>query len=214
MQAQEFVTGIDPQARHAHVVEQLTPLVTDGGKKVKLSLCLWASGCIDPRFLDVDTNCRWVVSFMLQPHYRWYPLGWRLVERWLCNIVIDLNPHFLLLRCTQTHPTLWISQSTFLIWEEFWAKFVLLISIDVLLGPHREEEKRERRKFPGVGDRLASTEYDSLRWECLTKFKFWKRKEIRKSDRPICALHVVFLGKTERKRALGWPKHRWEVNIS
>jgi hypothetical protein len=44
----------------------------DGNKKIKLSLCLtnwalrhegvWGSGCIDPHFLDLSTNLRWVVS--------------------------------------------------------------------------------------------------------------------------------------------------------
>jgi hypothetical protein len=60
--------------------------------KVNFSLCLtkhhamktyWASGGIAPRFLDLGTRWRWVVSFTLRPLYRqgkslWYPLGRRL----------------------------------------------------------------------------------------------------------------------------------------
>jgi hypothetical protein len=48
-------------------------------KKVKLSLCLtdyalrhedvWGSGCIDPRFLDLGTSWRLVVSFTPRPLY-------------------------------------------------------------------------------------------------------------------------------------------------
>jgi hypothetical protein len=48
-------------------------------KKVKLSLCLtnyplrregvWGSVCIDTHFLDLDTSCRWVVSFTSRPLY-------------------------------------------------------------------------------------------------------------------------------------------------
>jgi hypothetical protein len=30
---------------------------------------MWGSGCIDPRFLDLSTSWRWVVSFMPQPLY-------------------------------------------------------------------------------------------------------------------------------------------------
>jgi hypothetical protein len=47
--------------------------------KVKLSLCLtnytllhkrvWGSGCIGPRFLDLGTSWRWVVSFTLRSLY-------------------------------------------------------------------------------------------------------------------------------------------------
>jgi hypothetical protein len=62
-------------------------------KKVKLSLCLnnlalchediWRSGCIDPRFLDLGTSCRWVVSFTPwtlypQGNFPRYPLDRRL----------------------------------------------------------------------------------------------------------------------------------------
>jgi hypothetical protein len=40
---------------------------------------VWGSGCIDPRFLDLGTNWRWVVSFTPLPHYHRgksrYPLG-------------------------------------------------------------------------------------------------------------------------------------------
>jgi hypothetical protein len=56
--------------------------------KVKLSLCLtnWAlrhedlrgTGCIDPRFLDVGTSCRWVVSLTPRTLYPRYPLERRL----------------------------------------------------------------------------------------------------------------------------------------
>jgi hypothetical protein len=47
--------------------------------EVKLSLCLtnqalrpegvWGSGCIDPHFLELGSNWRWVVSFTSQPLY-------------------------------------------------------------------------------------------------------------------------------------------------
>jgi hypothetical protein len=47
--------------------------------KVKLSLCstneslrhedVWGSGCTDPRFLDLGTSCRWVVTVTPQPLY-------------------------------------------------------------------------------------------------------------------------------------------------
>jgi hypothetical protein len=36
------------------------------------------SGCIDPRFLDLSTNWRWVVSFTPRPLYLRYPLARRL----------------------------------------------------------------------------------------------------------------------------------------
>jgi hypothetical protein len=46
---------------------------------VKLSLCLtnsalrhegaWMSGCVEPHFLDLGINCRWVVSFTPRPLY-------------------------------------------------------------------------------------------------------------------------------------------------
>jgi hypothetical protein len=44
---------------------------------------VWGSGCIDPRFLDPGTNCRWVVSFTPRPLYLrgkspQYPLDRRL----------------------------------------------------------------------------------------------------------------------------------------
>jgi hypothetical protein len=49
-------------------------------KKVR-SLCLtnqalrhegvWGSGCIDPHFLDLGTNWRWVVNFTPRPLYTW-----------------------------------------------------------------------------------------------------------------------------------------------
>jgi hypothetical protein len=43
----------------------------------------WGSGCIDPRFLDLVTSWRWVVSFTPRPVYPWgksplYPLERRL----------------------------------------------------------------------------------------------------------------------------------------
>jgi hypothetical protein len=54
-------------------------------KKVKLSVCLtnkalrhesiWRSGCIDPRYLDLGTKWRWVVTFTIQPLYPRVPIG-------------------------------------------------------------------------------------------------------------------------------------------
>jgi hypothetical protein len=56
-----------------------TTIWTVKGKQVKLSLCIsnlalchegiWRSGCIDPYFLNLDTSCRWVTSFMFSLIY-------------------------------------------------------------------------------------------------------------------------------------------------
>jgi hypothetical protein len=51
------------------------------GKKVKLSLRhedAWGSGCIDPRFLDLGSSWKWVISFTSRPLYARYPLDRRL----------------------------------------------------------------------------------------------------------------------------------------
>jgi hypothetical protein len=50
-------------------------------------LDVWGSGCIDPHFLDLGTNWRWVVSFTPLPLKRWgkrprYPLDRRLDGPW------------------------------------------------------------------------------------------------------------------------------------
>jgi hypothetical protein len=39
---------------------------------------VWGNGCTDPRFLDLGTCWRWVVSFKLRPLYTRYPLNRRL----------------------------------------------------------------------------------------------------------------------------------------
>jgi hypothetical protein len=82
-------------------------------KKSKLSLCLrhednWGSGCIDPRFVDLGTNWRWVVSFtprLLYPQRKspcthwigvWVNLRAALddIEKWkfLLPLVLKLQP--------------------------------------------------------------------------------------------------------------------------
>jgi hypothetical protein len=66
--------------------------------KVKLSQCLtnyglhhedlWGNRCIDPRFIGLCTNWRWVASFTPRPQYSrrkspWYPLDRRLGAGWV-----------------------------------------------------------------------------------------------------------------------------------
>jgi hypothetical protein len=56
------------------------------GAEVKFSLCLtkhhammyWGNGGIAPRILNLSARWRWVVSFILQPLYPWYPLDRKL----------------------------------------------------------------------------------------------------------------------------------------
>jgi hypothetical protein len=47
------------------------------------------SGCIDPRFLDLDISWRKVVSFTLQPFYPWEkspPPDTHYIGDWVCPI--------------------------------------------------------------------------------------------------------------------------------
>jgi hypothetical protein len=55
---------------------QLKNPVTSACSIVPQPLCMY--GCIDPRFLDLGTSWRWVVSFTPLPLYPRYPLDRRL----------------------------------------------------------------------------------------------------------------------------------------
>jgi hypothetical protein len=97
-----------------------SPNLSSLNVKGQLSLCItnealyhegvWGSGCIDPCFLDLSTNWRWVVRFTPQPLYPrgknpWYPLarrlggpqswsGWRGEEKILDRTKTQaMNPH-------------------------------------------------------------------------------------------------------------------------
>jgi hypothetical protein len=78
----QHYTASHPRREHCSQSPSREPHIfvnNSKGKKVKLSLDLtnkaprhedvWGSGCIDPRFLDLGTSWRWVVSFTPRPLY-------------------------------------------------------------------------------------------------------------------------------------------------
>jgi hypothetical protein len=143
-----------------------------GKVKLKLSLCLTkhytfktygGSGCIDPRFLDLGTSWRWVVSFTLLPFYPWgnslrYPWHRRLGGPQI-RYGQYVQCHFLTFQGLEIRPFRVVCSQSLYQLRKITAWYVLRMSQDGFLAfkpqtgatDFKYEEPHSRNKPKGVG---------------------------------------------------------------